>query len=197
MSIPTTRRRTFGVARPSRAYATCPIPIARYFICKAICGITNASAPTPSVPNPRCGVRRDVRRRDVLGRNLRPRTQCRHRLYGRFLRDRPSAARTNTPIPSICCWTACRSRRLIPIPAIQEGTNGQGFPLVASARGAPTYFTMSVDHPYAASSDPTNLLAKGTYMGQTITKSVVLITSLTIVDGFGDVGGRSVQQMVG
>ena len=54
-----------------------------------------------------------------------------------------------------------------------------GTPQVTS-RGAPTTMTLHVDHPYAAQS--------GAYLDTTITKDVVLITPLTIVAAWGDIG---------
>ena len=72
--------------------------------------------------------------------------------------------------------------------------NSWGYPVIATSRGAPSFMTLGVVHPYAACSDGTATIATATgcagdYMSATITKSVTLITSLTIVDGFGDANG--------
>jgi len=74
-------------------------------------------------------------------------------------------------------------------PSIFYGYNQYGFPVYATSRGAPAYITLVADHPYAASSTPSVTTASGTYMDTTITKSVVLITGLTIVNGWGDDSG--------
>jgi len=56
-----------------------------------------------------------------------------------------------------------------------------------SARDLPTNIILSANHPYAASADgsPTT---NGDYMDDTVNKNVLLITPLTIVAAWGDVG---------
>ncbi|MBV9989745.1 MAG: hypothetical protein JOZ72_00505, partial [Alphaproteobacteria bacterium] len=71
-------------------------------------------------------------------------------------------------------------------PAAYMGSNGQGFPIVASTRGAPAYVTLDVDHPYAATGIAGNTTNNGGYMREEVTKPVRLITGLTVVTGFGD-----------
>jgi RHS repeat-associated protein len=73
-------------------------------------------------------------------------------------------------------------------PGIWEGYGSAGFPIYLTSRGAPSYFTLTADHPYAADADG-SATANGTYMDAKITKSVVVITPLTIVDGWGDSSG--------
>lgn len=74
-------------------------------------------------------------------------------------------------------------------PGMWEGYTTTGVPLYVTSRGAPSYFTLTIDHPYAAANDHTTTV-NGTYMDATITKSVVLITPLTIVDGLGETSGN-------
>jgi RHS repeat-associated protein len=74
-------------------------------------------------------------------------------------------------------------------PPIYYGLNAYNVPVYAQSRGAPAYMTLVADHPYAASAVPGSTTASGTYMDTTITKSVVLVTPLTVVDGWGDDGG--------
>src|ERR1051326_2379403 len=57
---------------------------------------------------------------------------------------------------------------------------------VKPARDLPTYITLTVDHPYIASSDPSSTSPSKTYMDATLSKNVVLITPLTIVNGWGE-----------
>ena len=73
-------------------------------------------------------------------------------------------------------------------PAIYWGDrNLYGYEEQETSRGAPVYVTIAANHPYAVSGDgSTN--SGGDYMDTTVTKEVNLITSLTIVDGFGDAG---------
>ncbi len=75
-------------------------------------------------------------------------------------------------------------------PAINTGyIDPYGYYLYETSRGAPAYMTLSVQHPYAASATSTITTASGGYMSATLTRPVVLITSMTIVDGFGDTSG--------
>ncbi|MBV8798617.1 MAG: hypothetical protein JO208_02235, partial [Alphaproteobacteria bacterium] len=55
-----------------------------------------------------------------------------------------------------------------------------------STRGLPAHIQLFVSHPYAASADGTPT-THGDYMDATVDKPVVLITSLSIVHGWGDV----------
>ena len=78
----------------------------------------------------------------------------------------------------------------------QGGTNEYGYPIMNTSRSAPAYITLSVAHPYGACYDGTvhfassgSCLHHGVYMADTLTKPVMLTTSLTIVDGFGDANG--------
>jgi RHS repeat-associated protein len=54
------------------------------------------------------------------------------------------------------------------------------------ARTVPTNLILTANHPYAASSNSSSTTADGTYMDATVNKPVQLITSLSIVHGWGD-----------
>lgn len=54
------------------------------------------------------------------------------------------------------------------------------------ARDFPTHIILTVDHPYVASSDPSSTSPSKDYMDASLDKNVMLITPLTIVNGWGE-----------